>query len=119
MSSIETRYLDDATLSDGELATRVTKWFDLPPSGGTAMSEDGTLYFSVLAENSLKERKPDGTVITLIRDPRLRWVDAPFLDGKGHIFLPVPQLDGAPMFNHGQSTARLPYALYRLRLPRG
>jgi len=55
----------------------------------------------------------------LVRDKRLRWVDAPFVDGRGHIYLPVPQIDGAPAFNHGQSTVHFPVSLYRVTLPAG
>jgi hypothetical protein len=119
MYRIETRYLDDATLSDQDLAQHVTKWFDLPPVGGTAMSADGSLYFTQLSNNSLKRRAPDGTVSTIARDKRLRWVDAPFLDGHGNIYLPVPQIDGAPAFNHGKSTIKFPVSLFKLRLPAG
>jgi hypothetical protein len=119
MSRIETRYLDDASLSEQQLAQHVTQWFDLPAVGGTAMSEDGSLYFTELADNSLKRRAPDGAVSTIVRDKRLRWVDAPFLDGHGNIYLPVPQIDGAPAFNHGKSTIQFPVSLYKVRLPAG
>ncbi|WP_244143663.1 major royal jelly family protein [Burkholderia ubonensis] len=119
MSRIETRLLDDDTLGDDELARHVTTWFDNPPVGGTAMGADGSLYYTPLADNSLMRRAPDGTISMLARDERLRWTDAPFLDGNGRIYLPVPQIDGAPAFNHGRSTVRFPVALYRLDLPDG
>ncbi|BCQ56813.1 major royal jelly family protein [Burkholderia gladioli] len=117
MSRIETRYLDDDHLSDAELARHVRRWFALPPVGGTAMDAAGNLYYTPLADNTLMRRAPDGRITRLARDARLRWVDAPFLDGRGHLYLPVPQIDGAPVFNHGHSTMRLPIALYRVRLP--
>jgi len=117
LSQIETRYLDDEALDDNALARRVSTWFDIPPVGGTAMGADGSLYFTPLADNSLMRRAPDGTVSTLVRDQRLRWVDAPYLDGKGNIYLPVPQIDGAPPFNHGQSTIHFPVQVFKLTLP--
>ncbi|MBB3261540.1 sugar lactone lactonase YvrE [Paraburkholderia bannensis] len=118
MSQIETRYLDDESLGERTLAEHVTPWFaDMPPVGGTAMDADGSLYYTPLADNSLMRRAPDGSISTVIRDSRLRWVDAPFIDGQGNIFLPVPQIDGAPAFNHGTSTMKMPIELYRLRLP--
>lgn len=119
LSQIETRYLDDETLDDNTLAKHVSTWFDNPPVGGTAMGADGSLYYTPLADNSLMRRAPDGTVSMLLRDHRLRWVDAPFLDGKGHIYLPVPQIDGAAPFNHGQSTIRYPVELFKINLPSG
>ncbi|QWN12222.1 hypothetical protein DGN07_12240 [Xanthomonas citri pv. fuscans] len=35
----------------------------------------------------------------------------------GHIYLPVPQIDGAPAFNDGKSTIRFPVKLYQIDLP--
>lgn len=119
LSQIETRYLDDNTLSDDALARHVSTWFNIPPVGGTAMGADGSLYYTPLADNSLMRRAPDGSISMLAHDSRLRWVDAPFIDGKGHIYLPVPQIDGAPAFNNGHSTIHFPVELYRLDLPDG
>ena len=119
MSQIETRYLDDDSLDDAALAQHVSTWFDIPPVGGTAMGADGSLYYTPLADNSLMRRAPDGTLSMLARDKRLRWVDAPFLDGHGHIYLPVPQIDGAPVFNHGHSTVHYPVNIFRIDLPAG
>ncbi|WP_233471000.1 major royal jelly family protein [Paraburkholderia caribensis] len=119
LSQIETRYLDDDTLAESAIAQHVTTWFaDMPAVGGTAMGADGNFYYTPLADNSLMRRAPDGTISTVVRDKRLRWVDAPFLDGRGNIFLPVPQIDGAPAFNHGKSTMTRPFQLFRLTLPR-
>jgi sugar lactone lactonase YvrE len=117
MYRLETRYLDDAGISDAELARHVSRWFDLPPVGGTAMDDNGNLYYTVLADNSLRRRSSDGTISTIVRDVRLRWVDAPFLDGLGNIYLPVPQLDGAAVFHHGKSTMHYPVLLFRMKLP--
>ncbi|TDG22967.1 hypothetical protein EYW47_16270 [Paraburkholderia silviterrae] len=116
MYRIETRYLDNARLSDAQLARHVVKWFDMPAVGGTAMARDGTLYFTQLDENALKRRNPDGSVTLMVRDSRLRWVDAPFLDGKGYIYLPAAQLDGVTVLNHGQSTMTMPIYLYKVQL---
>ncbi|WP_369944462.1 L-dopachrome tautomerase-related protein [Xanthomonas medicagonis] len=119
LSQVGTRYLDDDALSDEALARHVSPWFDNPPIGGTAMGADGSLYYTPLADNALMRRAPDGTLSVVARDDHLRWVDAPFLDGHGHIYLPVPQIDGAPAFNQGKSTIRFPVKLFRVDLPAG
>ena len=92
-------------------------WFDNPPVGGTAMAADGSLYYTPLANNSLMRRNPDGTTTLILHDGRLRWADAPFLDRKGHIYLPIAQIDGAAPFNHGASTMRPPFEILRVDLP--
>jgi hypothetical protein len=116
-SKIETRFLDDASLTADDLGARVTPWAELPPVGGTAMDDAGNLYFTDLADSSLKRRAADGTISTIVTDPNLHWVDAPFIDESGAIWLPVPQLDRAALFHGGQSKVRWPVRLYTLQLP--
>jgi hypothetical protein len=115
-SRIETRYLDDASLTAAEIASKVEPWADLPPIGGSVMDTNGDLYFSDLAENALKRRRPDGTITTIIQAPALHWVDAPFIDEHRMIWLPVPQIDRAAMFHDGKSQIAGPIQLLRLPL---
>jgi hypothetical protein len=115
-SKIETRWLDDPSIPPDLLETKVERWADLPPVGGTAMDSNGDLYFSDLAENSLKRRTPDGTITTVVRDPRLHWIDAPSIDSDHSIWLPVPQLDRVALFNGGKSRIQWPVQLFRLDL---
>jgi hypothetical protein len=115
-SSIETRFLDDASLSSTELLARVKPWADLPPVGGTVMDSNGDLYFTDLAESALKRRAADGKIATIVQDDRLHWVDAPFVDTHHAIWLPVPQLDRAALFHGGVSQIQWPVQLFRLPL---
>ena len=115
-SRIETRFLDDASLSQDELAAKVEPWADLPPVGGTVMDSNGDLYFADLAANALRKRAADGTVTTLLVSPELHWVDAPFIDTDHVLWLPVPQIDRAALFNGGISQIRWPIRLFRLPL---
>ena len=116
-SRIETRLLDDPLQDGAALAAAVEPWADIPPIGGAVMDADGSLYFTELATDSLKRRDPSGAINTVIADPCLHWVDAPFIDADHAIWLPTPQLDRAPPFNGGRSARINPIALYRLQLP--
>ncbi|EEF27635.1 conserved hypothetical protein [Ricinus communis] len=87
----------------------------MPAVGGIALDKDGGLYFSQLDDNSLKRRNPDSNVTVLARDPRLRWVGAPFIDKNGCVYLPAEQLDGASIFNHSYSTMTMPVQLFRVK----
>lgn len=115
-SKIETKYLDDDSLSAAEIAQHVEPWTDLPPIGGAALDRDGTLYFTDLADSSLKKRASDGTVTTVVKDRDLHWVDAPFIDEFNAIWLPVPQIDRVARFHEGKSETRWPIRLYHLQL---
>jgi len=115
-SRIETRWLDDANLSPEAVASHVEPWADLPPTGGTALDANGDLYFSDLAEDAVKKRTPDGRIETVIADPRLHWVDAPYLTQDGWLWLPVPQMDRVALFNEGKARTTRPIQLLRLRV---
>jgi sugar lactone lactonase YvrE len=115
---IETRWLDDPSIDPATLASKVEKWFDLPPVGGTAMDRQGNLYFTELATHSLRKLTPDRRVETVFTDPRLHWTDAPYLDRRGTIWLPVPQMDRVALFNNKESKIEWPIRLYRLDLPK-
>jgi len=117
-SRIETRYLDDASLGDAQIAAHVVPWADLPPTGGTAMDTDGSLYFSDLATDAIKRRAPEGTITTIVQDARLHWVDAPFIDARHRLWLPVPQMDRSPNFLGADRPREWPVRLYRIDLPR-
>ncbi|AKT42962.1 SMP-30/gluconolactonase/LRE family protein [Chondromyces crocatus] len=116
MWRIETRWLDTPGLDDATLAEHVEPWFDLPAVGGTAMDADGTLYFTDLAQNALRKRTPDGEVETILTDPRLHWVDAPYLDARGVLWMPAPQMDRVALFNGGEARTRWPVELLTLSL---
>jgi hypothetical protein len=117
-SRIETRWLDDFSASAEAIADKVEPWIDLPPVGGTAMDSNGDLYFSDLATSTLKRRTPNGQVTSIVRDERLHWVDAPFIDDDHHIWLPVPQMDRTAIFNGGRSRIAWPIRLYKVALPK-
>jgi len=36
--------------------------------------------FTDIGENNLKRRAADGSIMTIVQDSRLHWVDAPFID---------------------------------------
>jgi len=116
-SQIETRWLDDPRASAEEVASHVRPWVNLPPTGGTAMDRSGNFYFTDLAHSGVKRRSPSGKIITLVEDPRLHWIDAPAIDEQGYLWLPVPQIDRAAAFNHGESKVHLPVQLFRFKLP--
>ncbi|MDF2995854.1 MAG: major royal jelly protein [Xanthobacteraceae bacterium] len=115
-SRIETRWLDDPAMPSAELAMKVEPWADIPPVGGTAMAASGDFYFTDLAEDALKRRAPDGEVTTIVKDPRLHWVDAPFIDDVGAMWLPVPQMDRVALFNGAKSKIQWPVQLFRIDL---
>lgn len=112
---IETRWLNDSSLSPVELAEKVEFWRDLPPVGGTALDKQGNFYFSDLATDTVKRLSPSGKTETVASDPSLHWVDAPTFDSQGRIYLPAAQVDRVALFNGGVSRIQWPLHVYRLK----
>ncbi len=113
---VETRLLNDPTVDAARLSRAVELWFDMPPVGGTAMDAAGNIYFTDLARNALVKLTSDKRTETIVTDARLHWVDAPFIDGAGWIWLPVPQMDRVALLNSGTARTEWPVRLLKFRL---
>jgi sugar lactone lactonase YvrE len=111
---IPTKALDNDSLSDLALQKQLEPWMDLPPVGGTVMDPQGNLYFSDLAANALRRLTPDKKIQTVLVDVRLHWVDAPTMDRRGRLYLPVPQMDRVGLFHSGKTQVEWPIRIYRL-----
>lgn len=62
---------------------------------------------------------PDGTIRTLVADPRLVWVDAMWLDAAGDLWMAAAQLNRTPGLNGGRAAVQYPVAMYRLHVGGG
>ena len=113
---IETRWLDDPRLGDADLHSRVQLWARTGATGGTAMDAAGTMYSSDLDHDAIVRITPDGAVTTLVRDSRLVWVDAMWIDDSGGLWAPAAQLDRTKGLNGGVDAVRYPVVIYRLEI---
>jgi sugar lactone lactonase YvrE len=118
MSRIATTYLDDPKLTDAELASHVEAFADTPSTGGTAIDDLGTIYLSDVDSKRILTISPEGKIATLIDDPRLIWVDAMWIDGKGDLLLPAAQLNRTAGLNGGVDSVEKPIVLYRYYIGR-
>ncbi|WP_226583786.1 major royal jelly family protein [Acuticoccus sediminis] len=115
---VPTALLDDPDAA-ASLADHVEIVADLPPTGGTAIAADGAIYASDVQSRRIMRVAPDGTVSTLIEDPRLLWVDAMWIDAAGYLWMPAAQLDRAAIFQGGTSAVRFPTEVFRLPIGTG
>ncbi|MGI5521316.1 L-dopachrome tautomerase-related protein [Micromonospora sp. CA-259024] len=119
MSRIGTRWLDDPSVSTDEMARRVERWCDTPSTGGTAIDATGTIYLSDVERRRVLALAPDGSVRTLVADPRLAWVDAMWLDADAHLWMPAAQLHLTAGLHGGHSAVDYPVWIYRMPVDAG
>jgi sugar lactone lactonase YvrE len=115
--SIATQYLDDDTLGDDERSQHVKLFAATVATGGTAIDAAGTLYASDTDGLRILKIAPDGTVSTLVQDPRLVWVDAMWIDEQGGLWIPAAQMNRTPAMNGGEASAvKFPTVIYRMQI---
>ncbi|MGW4679781.1 L-dopachrome tautomerase-related protein [Micromonospora taraxaci] len=119
MSRIDTRWVDDPTVSADEVARRVQRWCDTPSTGGTAIDTTGTIYLSDVDRRRILTVAPDGSVRTLVADPRLVWADAMWLDAEARLWMPAAQLHLTAGLNGGRSAVDYPVHIYRMPVAAG
>jgi sugar lactone lactonase YvrE len=111
---VPTRLLDDSATPAGVVAASVEIVADTPPTGGTAIAADGTIFVSDTDSQRIVRIAPDGTSSTLIQDPRLLWVDAMWIDAAGRLWMPAAQLNRLAIFQGGASRVHFPVEVYTL-----
>ncbi|GJD35008.1 SMP-30/gluconolactonase/LRE family protein [Methylobacterium aerolatum] len=115
--SIETRWLDDETASDDERGKHVKLHAATVSTGGTAIDAAGNIYASDTDGLRVLKIAPDGTMSTLVQDPRLVWVDAMWIDESGGLWIPAAQMNRTPAMNGGESSAvKFPTTIFRLEI---
>jgi sugar lactone lactonase YvrE len=112
---VPTRLLDDPAAA-GSIADAVEIVADTPPTGGTAIAANGTIYLSDTDTQRILKIMPDGSSSTLIQDPRLLWVDAMWIDGSGRLWMPAAQLNRLAVFQGGTSKVRYPMQVYTIEI---
>ncbi len=113
MSKIATKYLDDASLNDSQLATHVESFFDSPTTGGTCIDADGNVYISDCDHQRILKVSPKGKATTVAQDDRLQWGDAMWIDREGNLWIPAAQLNRTPGMNHGINDVKEPVQIFK------
>ncbi len=114
MSRIETRYLDDPSISAETLVSHVESFADTPSTGGTAIDTNGNIYLSDTNQSRILKIGAEGGISTLIADHRLAWVDAMWIDDSGNLWMPAAQINRLSGLNHGVDAIHWPVTIYSL-----
>lgn len=120
MWRIETKYLNEA-LHNSTVAALLPDYvepFSLTPStGGTAIDSEGNIYYSDGDRQEVRVLAPNGTTTLLVRDRRLLWVDAMWLDSRQRLWMCASQLNHGNRFvqpNNQSNTIKKPIYVYTI-----
>ena len=116
---IDTRLLDDPAAAPADVAKGVILYADTHSAGGTAIASDGTIFISDTDAAAVLAIAPGGAMTTLVRDAKLDWVDAMWIDDVGRLWLPASQRDLTPDMNHGRDAVREPLQVYTIGIGKG
>ncbi|OHV17868.1 hypothetical protein BK022_02975 [Methylorubrum extorquens] len=111
-----TRLLDAPGTAPETLSGAVERGAVTPSTGGTAIAADGTLFVSDTDTQRILRTAPDGTVSSLIEDPRLLRVDAIWIDATGRLWMPSAQFNRLALFQGGTSRVRYPVEVFTLQV---
>jgi sugar lactone lactonase YvrE len=117
--------LVDERLAPAVLASRVEDFADKPMTDGMSADAAGNLVLTDPGHDALQLLAPDGTLTTLVRDPRLRWPDGLSFGPCGAtggaadcLYITCSALHQVIGRTPGQIRRAGPYQVFRLRMPR-
>lgn len=106
----------DRSLSKEELAGRVERYGEKPPSDGISIDYAGNIYVTDLQNNAIGVTTPDGGYQILVRDnERLIWPDGLSYGPDGYFYVTVSQLHRWAGLNAGEETSETPFLVVRFR----
>jgi sugar lactone lactonase YvrE len=113
---IQTSFLKDFKLPEGELAGHVEKVAETGAVDGMLMDSDDNLYFTALEENAIKRLRPDGSIETIVQDNLIHWPDSMDISPDDYLYVTASQIDRMPRFNHGRDGRVIPYRMFKIWL---
>lgn len=115
MYRIRTADLLNPNFDDAELGRRVEDYGPKTLSDGLTTDENGNLYLSDMEHSAVVLLKPDRTLETLVKSPRLRWPDGFSFGPGGWLYVTCSALQHVLFLDPAVMRANAPYQVFRMR----
>ena len=109
--------LSDPAVSDADVAATVIDHGDKGSgSDGLESDTEGGVFLTAYEQNAIIRRSADGSLATVVHDPRLLWPDTMSLTGGGWLYVTANQLHRGPGYHNGHDERQKPYSLFKVRV---
>ena len=115
MHRIKVSDLNDDTLNETQLAQRVERFGKKTMSDGITTDNVGNIYLSDLEHSAIVRMKPDASLETLIKDPKLRWPDGFSFGPDNWLYVTSSSLQHVIAKSDSYIAEHRPYQIFRFK----
>jgi sugar lactone lactonase YvrE len=115
MYRVRTEDLVDSTLEDAELAARIEDFGPKPQSDGISLDLKGNVYITDVEHGAMALLRQDGSLQTLLRDDRFRWLDGLSFGPDGWLYMTDSALPEIMLKSRTHIRRHAPYFIWRFR----
>jgi len=109
------RDLEDDTLTNAQYTERVERWGPKTLSDGITMDVDGNIYVSDMEHSAILELRPDRTLVTVLKDPKIRWPDGFSFGPDGWLYVTCSALHQVILRSEASIQSNAPYQIFRFK----
>lgn len=114
--SIDTASLRDKTIDDADLSKKVKYITEKGGSDGMITDENGVVYAGDYENASIRAIKPDGTMETIVHDPRILWPDTLSVGPDGYLYFTNNQLTRQAGYNNDRDVIQRPFSMFKINI---
>ena len=115
MYRVATKDLNDSSLDGRALGEKVEIWGRKTLSDGITMDVDDDIYISDMEHSAILQLRPDHKLVTLLKDPRLRWPDGFSFGPDGWLYVTCSALHQVILESRGEIRDHAPYQIFRFK----
>jgi sugar lactone lactonase YvrE len=107
--------LQDPSLSDEELVTKIEEVGQKPLNDGFSIDDQNNVFITDVEHQAVVAMAPDGTLTTVVKDDRIRWADGLSFGPDGWLYLADSAIPHLALQSADHHAAQAPYYIWRFQ----